>query len=70
MNGAALLNKYVRSIRVEDASGAQFELHEFVVPRWIWKARRFELDTGEAACPVDDNTFELVNTGERFTRVA
>jgi hypothetical protein len=69
-NGAGLLSKYVRSIRVEDVSGAQFELHEFVVPGWIWKARQFELDTGERARLVDENTFVLVSTGEHFMRVA
>ena len=64
------MSKYVRSIRVEDASGAQFELHEFVAPGRIWTGRLFELDTGEPARLVDENTFALVKTGEHLVRVA
>ena len=61
--------RYVRSIPVEDASGARFEVHEFVARRWIRTARTFELDTGEPARPIDDNTFALVRTGEPLVRV-
>jgi hypothetical protein len=64
-----LLRKYVRSIRVEDASGAQFDVHEFVAMRWIRKARIFELDTGESARLVDDHCFALVSTGEPLVRL-
>jgi hypothetical protein len=64
-----LLRRYVGSIRVEDASGAQFDLHEFLVRNWICKARMFELDTGEPARCVDDNTFALVSTGEPLVRL-
>lgn len=67
--GVGLLRKYLRSIRVEDASGAQFELHELVDRGWIRTRRIFELDTGERALRVDDNTFALVSTGERFVRI-
>jgi len=63
------LSKYVRSIPVEDASGAQFELHEFVVRRWIRRARLFKLDTGEPVRLVDENSFALVSTGEPLMRV-
>jgi hypothetical protein len=64
------LSKYVRSIRVEDASGAQFDVHEFVIGSWLWRARRFQLDSGETARLVDHNTFALVSTGEPLMRVA
>jgi len=63
------LKKYVRSIRVEDASGAQFELHEFVIGAWIWKRQRLQLDTGELARAIDPDTFALLSTGEHFVRV-
>ena len=64
------MREYVRSIPVEDASGARFEVHEFLVRRWIRRSRLFELDTGEAALIVDGNTFALVRTGERFVRIS
>ena len=64
---------YVRTIRVEDASGAQFRMHEFVGRRtFFWISRdepEFELDTGEPARVVDDNTFQLTSTGEHLTRL-
>ena len=42
-------------------------------PTSVWfvrKERRFELDTGERAEAVDDNTFALLTTGERLLRVS
>jgi hypothetical protein len=67
------VGKYVRSILVEDASGAQFNLYEFLDRRPVLglarKARRYELETGEAAEPVDDDMFAIVATGERLVRV-
>jgi hypothetical protein len=59
----------VRSIRVEDASGAQFELHEFLARGLIRSTRVFELDTGEAVRLVDADTFALASTGEPFLRI-
>ena len=51
----------MRAILVEDACGAQFQLHEFRDRRGVFdfvrKARRYQLDTGEQAELVDDNTF-------------
>jgi hypothetical protein len=62
----------VRSIPVEDVSGAQFELHEYLIQKPVFgftrRGRRFVLDTGEEAQPVDANTFALIGTGERFCR--
>ena len=67
------MGKFVRSIPVEDVSGAQFELHEYVIRKPVFGftrwTRRFVLDTGEEAQPVDENTFALLGTGERFCRV-
>ena len=60
----------VQRIRVEDASGAQFEMYELVERRGLFvRNRRFQLDTGEAAEMVDDNSFAITRTGERFVRV-
>jgi hypothetical protein len=66
------VRKYLRTILVEDASGAQFELYEYRIRRRTFGLPRphFELDTGETAKWVDANTFELTTTGERFVRVA
>ena len=68
------MGKYVRSILVEDASGAQFMLYEYLDNRPMMSpfraGRRFELETGEQAEAVDDNTFELKRTGERLVRVS
>lgn len=62
------MGKFVRSIRVEDASGAQFHMHEFLIREpvfgYVRKRRHFELDTGEEAEPADARTFRVVATGE------
>ena len=62
------MESYVRSILVEDASGAQFQVHEFLLHErvfdYIRKRRHFELDTGEVAEPLDANTFRVKETGE------
>jgi len=62
------VGNYVRSVLVEDASGAQFQVHEFLLRErvfdYIRKRRHFELDTGEIAEPVDAKTFRLKATGE------
>lgn len=64
---------YVRSILVEDASGAQFMIHEYLdggpVMALFLEQRRFVLDTGEEAEIVDDNTFAVKRTGERLVRI-
>lgn len=63
------MRHYVRSILVEDVSGARFQLHEYAVRRLIRVRRYFELDTGELARPFDGNTFVLARTGEHLLRV-
>jgi hypothetical protein len=64
----------MRSILVEDASGAQFILYEFVdggpiMSLLFREEKRFQLDTGELAERVDENTFAVISTGERLMRV-
>lgn len=63
------MEKYVRSIRVEDASGARFEMHEYRSDSFMMRGRRFQLDTGESAQLMNDNTFKLVLTGEILVRI-
>jgi hypothetical protein len=63
------MNAYAGSITVEDASGARFQLHKFRTTRLFLPGNRFELETGEEAQPVDENTFRLVATGETLMRV-
>lgn len=60
---------YNGKIAVEDASGARFELHEFLCWRFLKRVVVFQLETGEDARRVDDNTFQLTHTGERLVRV-
>lgn len=60
---------YVRSIRVTDANGDEFTLHEFHDRRFLRKVRRMKLDTGELVDHVDNDTYVIVGTGERLTRV-
>ena len=66
------MRKYVRSIRVEDASGAQFHIHEYLVRErlfgYVRKRRYFQLDTGERMEQVDPNAFRVVRTGEVLMR--
>jgi hypothetical protein len=65
---------YLRSIVVEDASGAQFILYEFAergpLMSLFRQASRFELEPGEVALWVDENTFVVRSTGETLMRVA
>ena len=67
------MGSFVRSILVEDADGAQFQLHEYLVSKSFFglarKVKRFELDTGEQAQCIDEDTFALIATGERLRRV-
>jgi hypothetical protein len=64
---------YVGNVLVEDASGAQFMLYEFAergpVMSLFREVSRFQLETGEAAEWIDDNTFAVVKTGEKLVRV-
>ena len=68
------MGSYVRSILVEDASGSQFQMHEFLVRErvfdYVRKRRRFALDTGEPAEAAGHRTFRLTATGETLVRAA
>jgi hypothetical protein len=67
------VGKYVRSILVEDESGAQFMIYEFTesgpVMSLFRQVTRFELETGEVALRVDESSFAVRSTGERLVRV-
>jgi hypothetical protein len=67
-HGSGLVG-YLRSIRVADASGAQFVAYEFRLRRFLKAESRFELDTGEILKFIDDKTFEILATGEHLVRV-
>lgn len=60
---------YVRSIPVTDANGDQLTLYEFQERRFIKKVRRLNLDTGELVEAIGANSFVIVATGERLTRL-
>ncbi len=67
------MGNFLRSILVEDESGAQLMLYEYQDRRPVFnfmrKARRVELGTGERVECVDANTFVIVETGESLKRV-
>jgi hypothetical protein len=63
------VESYSGRILVEDGSGARFYVHEYHGRRTFLRVRRYMLDTGEQVNRVDRNTFAIVSTGERLTRV-
>jgi hypothetical protein len=63
------VESYSGRILVEDGSGARFYVHEYRGRRTFLRVRRYMLDTGEQVNRVDRNTFAIVSTGERLTRV-
>jgi hypothetical protein len=71
------LDNVLRAIRVQDANGDELTLYEYeqstsyLVTMGLGRtpATRLALDTGEEAKRVDDDTFVLVASGERLTRV-
>jgi hypothetical protein len=60
---------YKGKIAVEDASGARFDIHEFMCRRFLKRATVFQLDTGEDVRRIDNDTFQLTATGETLLRV-
>lgn len=60
---------YVRSIPVVDAKGAGLTVYEYRDRRFLTKARRYELCTGESVEPAETDTFLVVATGEELLRV-
>ena len=67
------MGNFLRSILVEDESGAHLMLYEFQDRKPLFsfmrKSRRVELGTGEHIECLDANTFVIAETGERLTRV-
>jgi hypothetical protein len=71
------LDNVIRAIRVRDANGDELTLYEYdqeasyLITMGLSRASatRLALDTGEEATRIDDDTFELVTSGEHLTRV-
>lgn len=72
------MDELIRTISARDASGADLKLYEYrrSVPgetsagvRYMRKVRHLVLEDGETASYVDDNTFHLVSTGKKLSRV-
>jgi hypothetical protein len=78
LGGRNQLDDVIRVIRVRDANGDELTLYEFQQPASYLvmmglnrlPATRLALDTGEEAQRLDDDTFTIVATGERLTRIA
>ena len=62
--------KFVRSIPVWDENGDQLTIYEFQDLRFLRKVRRMKLCTGERVEQIHENTFAIVGTGEKLTRIA
>jgi hypothetical protein len=60
--------KYAGCILVRDASGYDYQVHEYRSRRFLKRRSRFALDTGEAVERLDADTFVVSATGERLTR--
>jgi hypothetical protein len=60
---------FMRSIPVKDANGDELTIYEFHERRFLRKVRRMKLCTGELVEAVDENTFALVGSGEKLTRL-
>ena len=70
------MDDVVRAVRVRDANGDELTLYEYrPAGSYLTMAlnrgapTRFALDTGEEAQRVDEDTFAIVATGERLTRI-
>ena len=63
------MESYSGGILVEDAHGSRFFVHEYRGRRTFLRMKRYMLETGEQVRRVDARTFEIVETGERLTRV-
>lgn len=62
------MESYVGCVRVEDASGCQFEVHEYERRKWFVRVRRLVLDSGEPVRRIDDTTYVVAATGETLLR--
>jgi hypothetical protein len=64
------VERYNGCILVEDASGCQFQLHQYMRRRVLSTLRRYMLDTGELVSSRGDGSFVVVATGEKLVRVS
>ncbi len=66
------MGRFIRSILVEDTSGAHLILYEYQpvasIFRFRRKPRRLELGEGEPVESIDANNFTITSTGEKLTR--
>jgi hypothetical protein len=70
--GADKLGSHFHTIPVIDRNGDQLIVYEIVEGRsffGLFKKNRFALCAGERVQQLDDETFVVVGTGERLTRV-
>lgn len=74
------MEKHVRTIRAQRASGGTLTIEEFqsyidttsindTGPQWTPHLKRLQLPSGGAVNFIDDVTFEIVSTGERVTKL-
>jgi hypothetical protein len=61
--------QYAGRLRVEDARGARFQIHEYRGRQLFRKVRRFVLETGEPVRRVDFDHHEVAKTGKRLVRI-
>lgn len=62
----------VTEIPAEDRNGNQITIYEIWGPRRLFGLvahHRLELDTGELVDELDEDSFVIVATGERLTRI-
>jgi hypothetical protein len=76
--GIGQMDELIRTISARDAAGAERKLYEYrrSVPghtsagvRYMRKIRHLELEGGEVASYIDENTFQLVSTREKLSRI-
>jgi hypothetical protein len=60
------VGKYLRSIRVRNASGDEITVHEYEEREFQTKKHRFSLESGELV-EESGGCFVVVETGERLT---
>lgn len=63
------MDKLIRAIAVRDAGGEELVLFEYQRSSARHPGRRMALCTGEVAACLGKDTFVLLSTGEKLTRV-
>jgi hypothetical protein len=59
--------KYAGFLVIQDESGAHLRLYEY--RGWLFKKRRFVLETGEGVTRIDFDNYEIAKTGEALVRM-